>query len=74
MGNSIEEERLPLSIRTVDIADLLDENPKYTMENFGDYKKKSDMVYQCLDCGKKMPKDVKHLHKCKKKNEQVSKK
>jgi len=74
MGNSIEEERLPLSVRNVDIADLLEENPTYTMENFGDYRKKANMVYQCPDCGKKMPKDVKLLHKCKKKNEQISKK
>ena len=64
--DEIEEELLPLSIRNVDIADLLNENYKYTMEHFGDYKKLPSMVYQCPDCKKKMPVDVKDLHKCKK--------
>ena len=60
---TIKEERLPLSIRNVDIADLLKENPTIMKDMFNGHKVHVPL-YKCPDCNKTMPEEVKHIHKC----------
>lgn len=63
----IEQERLPLELRNVDIAELLKENPSIMKDMFNGHKVNIPL-HKCPDCRMTMPEEVKHLHKCKKAN------